>query len=67
LVLGDPTEPEWELLTILVGDPEKCVAALAERAPLASMDTLPGVVRKGDIADLEGNRIAFGENFGSDE
>jgi predicted enzyme related to lactoylglutathione lyase len=50
------------LLTVIVDDLDAQVAQLAERGLATDpIDTVPGVVRKAEIRDPDGNRITFGQ------
>jgi predicted enzyme related to lactoylglutathione lyase len=53
------------LLTLIVDDLDAQVAALAERGHATDpIVTLPGLVRKAQITDPDGNRVTFGEPLG---
>ena len=66
-VVVDPDRAGTALLTLLVDDLERHVAELAERGlATGGIDTLPGVMRKAEITDPEGNLITFGEDLSAD-
>jgi predicted enzyme related to lactoylglutathione lyase len=61
-VVGDADRAGKALLTLLVDDLENHVAELAERGIATEpIETVPGVVKKAEITDREGNRITIGE------
>ena len=67
-VVGNTRRAGHALLTLLVDDLEDQVAELAERGlATGAIDTVPGVVRKAVITDLEGNMITLGEDLSTDD
>jgi catechol 2,3-dioxygenase-like lactoylglutathione lyase family enzyme len=61
-VVRDRDRAGKALLTLLVDDLEGHVAELAERGIATEpIETVPGVVKKAEITDREGNRITIGE------
>jgi predicted enzyme related to lactoylglutathione lyase len=65
-VVEDAERAGRALVTVLVDDLDAHVAALASRGlDTDPIDTVPGKVRKAEIADPEGNRITFGQPLGT--
>jgi predicted enzyme related to lactoylglutathione lyase len=61
-VVADAERAGRALLTVIVDDLDGLLAGLRERGLAAApVETLGNGVRRTEIADPEGNRIAFGE------
>jgi catechol 2,3-dioxygenase-like lactoylglutathione lyase family enzyme len=63
-VVADADRAGDALLTIMVDDLEAQVSELADRGlATAAMETAPGLFRKAELRDADGNTIAFGEDL----
>ena len=61
-LVADPDRAGRALLTLIVDDLDGHLAQLAERGLTAEgIEVLPGVGRKAEFTDPEGNRITFAE------
>jgi hypothetical protein len=63
-VVADADRAGNALLTILVDDLEAQVSELADRGlATGAMETAPGLFRRAEIRDTDGNTIAYGEDL----
>jgi predicted enzyme related to lactoylglutathione lyase len=59
-VVRDAKRAGWALLTLIVEDLEAVISSLEERGVAGvRTDTIPGVGRKAEVTDPEGNRVTF--------
>ena len=61
-VVADAERAGKALLTLMVNNLDRQVAELAERGiAVRAIETQPGLFRKAEVIDPEGNKIAFGQ------
>lgn len=66
-VVADPNRAGKALLTLMVDNLDRQVAELTERGiTVGAIETQPGLFRRAEVIDPEGNKISFGQALGPD-